>query len=187
MRLHYLISLGPVSMALLISLGVSWEKRVGAVSAVGIGLVYYTMYARDLHLVGYRWQDIFRVVALNLLLIPVNVLGMLLSIAHAISGRTPQFTRTPKIYGRTRVPPGYLLAEFALLALWSALAVLNLARGAELVGVFMLAHAVFVAYAIRAFIGYRNSFRDIVASTIGNTGGVDMAETRVDPVHRPHA
>ena len=170
MRLHYLIALGPVSMALLVALGVSWDKELGTISLLGVGLVYYAMHARDLHLVGYRWRDIFRVIALNLLLIPVNIVGMLSSLAHGISGRKPRFRRTPKIHDRTRVPAGYVLAEFTLLALWSAQAVLNLARGASMVGVFMLVHAMFFAYAIRAFIGYRNSVADIVAGARGDGG-----------------
>jgi cellulose synthase (UDP-forming) len=163
MRFHYLISLGPVSMALLVALAVSWDKRVRTVGLFGIGLVYYVMYARDLYLVGYRWHDIFRVIALNFMLIPVNIAGMLSSLAHGISGRTPRFTRTPKVHDRTSVPVGYLLAEFALLALWSAQVVFNLVRGASLIAVFFLVQAMFVAYAIKAFIGYRNSIADIIA------------------------
>jgi cellulose synthase (UDP-forming) len=176
MRLHYLISLGPVSMALLVSLGVSWDREVGTAGVVGLGLVYYAMYARDLHLVGYRWHDVSRVVALNLVLIPVNIAGLLSSVAHGIFGRKPRFSRTPKVHDRTRVPAGYLLAEFALLALWSWQTGLNLAKGAVLVGVFMLVHAVFVAYAIGVFIGYRSSVEDIVASARGKAGKeFDMA------------
>jgi cellulose synthase/poly-beta-1,6-N-acetylglucosamine synthase-like glycosyltransferase len=170
MRLHYLISLGPVSMALLVALGVSWDREMGTAGVLGTGLVYYAMYARDLHLVGYRWHDIFRVVALNLLLIPVNIAGMLSSLAHGIFGRKPRFIRTPKVHERTCVPAGYLLAEFGLLALWSWQTVLNLTRGATLIGVFMLIHVALVGYAIGAFIGYRNSVRDIIASARGQGG-----------------
>jgi cellulose synthase/poly-beta-1,6-N-acetylglucosamine synthase-like glycosyltransferase len=174
MRLHYLISLGPVSMALLVAFAVSWDKKVRTLGLFGIGLVYYVMYARDLHLVGYRWHDIFRVIALNFVLIPVNIAGMLSSLAHSISGRKPRFGRTPKVHDRTRVSVGYLLAEFALLALWSAQVVFNLMRGASLIAAFFLVHAMFVAYAIQTFIGYRNSVLDIVAGARGD-GGDDFA------------
>jgi cellulose synthase (UDP-forming) len=177
MRLHYLISLGPVSMALLIALGLSWVKEVRSGGVLGIGLIYYAMYARDLHLVGYRWHDIFRVIALNLVLIPVNVMGMLSSLARAALGLRPQFRRTPKVLGRTRVPAPYLLAEFALLALWLTQVVLSLVKGAILVGILMLVHAVFVAYAIGAFIGYRNSVIDIIAGTRGRGADCDVSDS----------
>ncbi|MBA3317796.1 MAG: glycosyltransferase [Gemmatimonadales bacterium] len=170
MRLHYLISLGPVSMALLVTLGASWDKELRTIGLLGVGLVYYAMYARDLHLVGYRGHDILRVIALNLVLIPVNIAGMLSSLWHGISGGKPRFRRTPKIDDRTRVPAGYLLAEFTLLALWSAQVVVSLARGDNMVGAFMLVHAVLIGYAISAFIGYRNSVVDIVAAARGDSG-----------------
>ncbi|HEU4367960.1 MAG TPA: glycosyltransferase family 2 protein [Methylomirabilota bacterium] len=164
MRLQYLISLGPVSMALLVALGVAWDKEVRTVGLLAVGLVYYAVYARDLHLIGYRWQDIFRVVSLNLVLIPVNIMGMLSSIAQAFTGRKPRFTRTPKVPARTPVPAAYLLAELALLGLWSAHFVFSLGWGRPSVGLLMLAHALFMAYAIGAFIGYRNSVADIAAA-----------------------
>jgi len=122
------------------------------------------MYARDLHLIGYRWHDIFRVVALNLVLIPVNILGMMLSIAQAITGRKPRFIRTPKVEDRTRIPAGYIMAEFALLAIWCEHFVFSLIRAGRLSAAFMLLHVAFLAYAIGAFIGYRNSGADFAAA-----------------------
>jgi cellulose synthase/poly-beta-1,6-N-acetylglucosamine synthase-like glycosyltransferase len=164
MRLHYLISLGPVSMALLVALGVSWDKQLRTGGLLLTGLVYYAIYARDLHLLGYRWHDVFRVVALNIALIPVNLVGMMSSLAQAITGRKSRFGRTPKVQDRTRVPARYVVAEFALLGLWCAHAVVSLLSGALIVTVFMLGHAVFAAYAIAAFIGFGNSATDLSAA-----------------------
>jgi cellulose synthase/poly-beta-1,6-N-acetylglucosamine synthase-like glycosyltransferase len=167
MRLQYLISLGPVSMALLVALGVSFDNhQVRTFFLAGTGLIYYTVYARDLHLIGYRWQDIFRVVALNLALIPINILGMTLSMTQAITGRKPRFGRTPKVQDRTRVPPGYVLAEVALLAFWCAHFVSSFARSEPLISGFMLLHAGLLAYGIGAFIGYRNSTADLAAMLV---------------------
>ena len=164
MRLHYLISLGPVSMALLVALGVSWEQqqvRTGGLFATG--LVYYATYARDLHLLGYRWHDIFRVVALNLVLIPVNLVGMALSIVQAISGRKSRFRRTPKVHDRTRVPARYIVAELLVLGFWYVQVLVGLLRGAPIVAALMLVHAAFATYAIVAFIGFGNAARDLAA------------------------
>jgi hypothetical protein len=183
MRLHYLISLGPVGMALLVALGVAWEGEVRTGGLLGLGFVYYAIYGRDLYLVGYRWHDIFRVMALNLVLIPVNIVGMLASFSHGISGSKPRFSRTPKVRDRTPVPARYLLAEFVLLALWWAQVVLNLARGAKMVPVFMLIHAMLVVYAIRAFIGYRNSVVDIITGARRRVGDdLHAADSTADRV-----
>jgi cellulose synthase (UDP-forming) len=164
MRLHYLISLGPVSMALLIALGVSWDERLRTGGLLGTGLIYYAMYARDLHLLGYRWHDVVRVVALNILLIPVNLAGMISSIVQALTGRKSRFIRTPKVQGRTRVPARYVLAELALLGFWCAYSMISLMAGVLVVAVFMFAHGLFAAYSIGVFIGFGNSARDLAAA-----------------------
>jgi cellulose synthase/poly-beta-1,6-N-acetylglucosamine synthase-like glycosyltransferase len=161
MRLHYLISLGPVSMALLIALGVSWDRQVRTVGLLGTGLIYYATYARDLHLLGYRWHDVFRVVALNIVLIPVNLIGMASSIVQAVGGRKPRFRRTPKVNDRTPVPARYVLAELLLLGVWCAQAVAGLMSGAAIVGVLMLVHALFATYAVGAYIGFGDAARDL--------------------------
>jgi Glycosyl transferase family group 2 len=165
-RLHYLISLGPVSIALLVALGVSFDQQMRTFFLAGTGLIYYMAYARDLHLIGYHWHNIFRVIALNLLLIPVNILGMVLSVGQAITGRKPRFIPTPKVRDRTRIPAGYIMAEFALLAIWCEHFVFSLIRAGLLSAVFMLLHIAFLAYAIGVFIGYRNSGADLAAALI---------------------
>lgn len=177
-RLHYLISLGPVSMALLVALGVSFDKEVRTLFLAGTGLVYYMVYCRDLHLIGYRWHSVFRVLALNLVLIPVNIVGMMLSVVQAITGRKPRFTRTPKIQDRTRVPARYVLAEFALLAILFELSVFNLVRSGPVSGAFMLLHAVFLAYAIGSFIGYRNSVSDLAAALASRASPLPSTHSR---------
>jgi cellulose synthase/poly-beta-1,6-N-acetylglucosamine synthase-like glycosyltransferase len=164
MRLHYLISLGPVSMALLIAIGISWDERLQTAGMLGIACLYYGMYARDMHLLGYRWHDVVRVVALNILLIPVNLAGMMSSIVHGITGQKPRFRRTPKVRGRTAVPARYVLAEVVLLGLWLAHALVGLVAGRVVVTAFMFAHAAFATYAIGLFIGFRNSAVDIATA-----------------------
>ncbi len=167
MRLQYLISLGPVSMALLVMLAVSFDEQVQTSFLLGTGLIYYGIYGRDLHLIGYRWHDIFRVIALNLMLIPVNIVGMLLSIGQAITGQKPRFGRTPKVHGRTRVPAGFVLAEFALLAIWCQFGIDSMLEARAPNAAFMFVYSGFLAYAIGAFIGYRNSGADLAAAILG--------------------
>jgi cellulose synthase (UDP-forming) len=59
------------------------------------------LYGRDLTQCGYRWTDLARVYALNLLLLPVNLAGVILSLWQILTGRKAAFGRTPKIEGRT--------------------------------------------------------------------------------------
>jgi cellulose synthase/poly-beta-1,6-N-acetylglucosamine synthase-like glycosyltransferase len=179
-RLHYLISLGPVSMALLIALGVSFDQQMRTLSLAGTGLMYYMVYAHDLHLIGYDWHNIFRVIALNLLLIPVNILGMVLSVAQAITGRKPRFIRTPKVQDRTRIPAGYIMAEFALLAIWCEHFVFSLIQARLITAVLMLLHIAFLAYAIGVFIGYRNSGADLAAVVLRKDRRVSTETSRDD-------
>jgi hypothetical protein len=151
-------------MALLVALGITFDKEVRTLFLAATGLVYYAVYSRDLHLIGYRWHQVFRVLALNLVLIPINVVGMIQSVVQAITGRKPQFTRTPKVENRTRVPAAYVLTEFALLAIWFEHSVYRLIWSGSVTGAFLLLHAVFLAYAIGSFMGYRNSFSDLGAA-----------------------
>jgi cellulose synthase/poly-beta-1,6-N-acetylglucosamine synthase-like glycosyltransferase len=170
MRMQYLIALGPVSMALLIALGVAWNQRLRPGGLFVTGLVYYAMYARDLHLLGYRWYDVVRVVALNVVLIPVNLAGMTASVLQALTGRKARFRRTPKVHGRTRIPAAFVVAEFALLVVWSATSVRSVLGGHLVVSAFMLVHALLAVYAIVVFIGLRSSAADIMAGVSGGGG-----------------
>src|SRR5262249_41117927 len=124
-------------------------------------LCYYALYLRDLYLNGYRRTDLFRVFALNLLLIPVNICGLSLSVYQACSGHKAQFGRTPKISDRSPVPAGYVIAEFALLFLLFFLAVLDFKRGDHMYGGFLLAHGLALLYAIKTFLGFRYAFQDL--------------------------
>src|SRR5256885_1060029 len=73
---------------------------------------YFFLYARDLVRTGYRYADLLRVYALNLMLIPVNLGGVLKSLEQALTGRKTPFGRTPKVSGRTAAPALYVLAEY---------------------------------------------------------------------------
>lgn len=162
MRLHYLVALGPVSIALLILLVASFMKNKQAGWLLVIGLLYYALYARDLHLNNYRWYDIFRVLALNLLLIPVNLGGMFLSIYQACTGYKAGFGRTPRKTNRTPIHWGYLIAQYTFLLLLVGQTVLYFLHDYRGYSMFLLWHATFLIYAIGTFIGWRDSFLDIV-------------------------
>jgi hypothetical protein len=123
-------------------------------------LPYLYVLGRDLVQLGYRWSDLLRVYALNLLLIPVNLGGVFGSMKQAITGKKTPFARTPKVVDRTSAPGIYILIEFALV-LACVLGTLNNALdGRWAHAAFALLNSLFLAYSITAFMGLRESWED---------------------------
>ena len=164
LRLHYLISIAAVNVGLLLMLALPFSDSIKSVWLPLTALPYYLLYGRDLVLCGYRASDLLRVYALNLLLIPVNLGGVLKSLQQAITRQKIPFGRTPKIRGRTASAPLYIIAAYALFALWLISAQGDFVDGHVSQGAFALFNAAILFYAITIFIGFRASWDDITAS-----------------------
>jgi len=160
-RIHYLGSIAAVNIGLLILLGHSFDRSVQSFWLPASALPYFFLYARDLRYSGYLTSDLARVYALNLLLIPVNLGGVLKSLHQAVTGRRVAFGRTPKVSERTAIPALYVLAEYGLLASWLVGFAIDIAAARWFSAVFCLANAGMLAYAIHAFIGLRESWADL--------------------------
>ncbi len=158
---HYLVSLAAVNIGLLILFAYSFELSLRNPWLPLTVVPYFLLYARDLVHAGYRPTDLFRVYALNLLLILVSLGGVLKSLQQAITSRRSVFARTPKVPGRTSAPAGYVLAEYALLAWWLQIACQDFIAGHYAHLVFTLTSAGFLAYAICRYIGWKNSVDDV--------------------------
>ncbi len=169
LRCHYLASLAMVNTGLLLILALAFDDGLRSLWLSLTALPYYALYARDLRQAGYAAGDVFRVFALNLMLIPVNLGGVILSLRQAATGRKSPFGRTPKVQGRTAVPLRYLIAEYALLAHWLVGTVFEFMHGRPLHASFALINAAFLAYAITRFVGLRESWKDL-AGIAGNAG-----------------
>src|SRR5215468_191513 len=161
MRCHYLASLTVVNAGLLLLLTLPFDDSGGGIWIPLTALPYFTLYARDLRLSGYRAADILRVFALNLMLIPVNLGGVLLSIRQAWTRRKSPFGRTPKVQGRTAASPHYLVAEAVILTSWLLGTIVELAQGRFLHAWFMFTNAALLAYAVIRFIGLRDGWADL--------------------------
>src|SRR5215470_6040125 len=161
MRCHYLASLTVVNAGLLLLLTLPFDDSRGGAWIPLTALPYFTLYARDLRLSGYRAADVLRVFAVNLLLIPVNLGGVLLSIRQAWTSKKSPFGRTPKVQGRTAASPRYLMAEAVILTSWLLGTVLELADGRVLHAWFAFTNAAFLAYAVVRFIGLRDAWTDL--------------------------
>jgi hypothetical protein len=121
------------------------------------------LYARDLRLVGYRRRDLLAVYALNLLLIPVNLGGVLSSLRQAVGGKGTAFKRTPKVSDRTSSPPVYILVPLLLIACLVSGAVVSFVRGVPIQGATSTINALLLLYAVTRFIGWRFGWEDVRA------------------------
>lgn len=164
LRLHYLISIAAVNFGLLLMLALPFSESIKTLWLPLTALPYYLLYGRDLMLCGYRASDLLRVYALNLLLIPVNIGGVLKSVQQAITRQKIPFGRTPKIKGRTATAPLYIIAIYALLTQWLVSAYGDFADNHISQGAFALINAAILFYAITIFIGFRESWDDIAVA-----------------------
>ena len=160
-RCHYLVSIAAVNVGLLIMLACPFEENLRNPWLPLSATPYFFLYARDLARTGYRYADLLRVYALNLMLIPVNLGGVLKSLEQALTGRKTPFGRTPKVAGRTAAPALYVLAEYGLLGWWLVGATTDVMHGHYAHLAFALMNAGFLAYAIYHYIGWRNSVEDL--------------------------
>ena len=160
-RAHYLLSLAAVNVGVLIVLGHSFESSLETAWVPVAGLPYFFLYARDLRYSGYRLTDCLRVYALNLLLIPVNLGGVLKSAHQGIAGQRTAFGRTPKVNGRTGAPALYVLAEYGMLVWWLGGCVIAVADEHWRSAIFAFANSVALAYAIRRYMGEPENWEDI--------------------------
>lgn len=153
MRLHYLVSIAGVNVSLILLLVYPFEHAMQSLWLSVSAMPYFVLYGRDLIDLGYRQADAVRAYALNLLLVPVNLAGVYKSLRQAVTGAKAPFGRTPKVLGRTAVPPSYLLSEFALLMVAGAVLLIDLGNGRWFHALFVALNAGLLAYAIARFIG----------------------------------
>jgi cellulose synthase (UDP-forming) len=160
-RLHYLTSLAASNVALLVLLAWGFDERLASFWLPISAVPYYVLYAVDLRRAGYLRRDVLGVYALNMLLVPVSLGGVLGSIRQICTGRRSPFGRTPKIIERTAVPAGYVAAEIALLVSWIFGAVIELYEGRLPNAALGLANATVLLYALVRFVGVRPACQDL--------------------------
>lgn len=160
-RLHYLVSPTITNVALLLLMLLPFDERLASVALPVAAISYFWLYGRDLVRAGYRWLDVPRVYALNLLLVPVNLGGVLKSLHQAITGRSTPFGRTPKISTRTAAPPIYVLSILAILAIAAVNALSGAAYGYWTRFGFSLLNCVVLSYVVFRYIGITGVLEDL--------------------------
>ena len=162
-RIHYLISPATTSLAILVVLLLPFEEGLRSTWLPLAAASYFLLYGRDLVRTGYKWRDLPRVYALNLLLVPVNLGGVLKSLQQARTGRKTAFGRTPKISSRTSAPPLYILGVLALLVGSVVSAVIGFADEKWARFTFSLLNSIVFGYVVLRFIGLRECVEDALA------------------------
>ncbi|MCP5370574.1 MAG: glycosyltransferase [Hyphomicrobiales bacterium] len=163
-RIHYLLSPTLANAGVLILLLYSFELSLRNYWLPLTALPYFALYGRDMVLLGYKWWDLLRVYALNLLLIPVNLGGVVKSLQQAVTGRQTPFGRTPKVVHRTATPALYILAVWGIAAYCIANAGIDFMDGHWAHGSFAAVNASFMVYALARYVGVANSLEDVRAS-----------------------
>jgi hypothetical protein len=163
MRVHYLISIAAVNVGLMLLFLVPFSGWYANAWLPLTAVPYFALYTHDLRLAGYRRRDVIRVYALNLLLVPVNLGGVLKSLHQALTGRTTSFKRTPKVTGRTSAPRSYLVLPYLLAFFLISGSAWSFEGGNALQGAACAFNGGLLMYAIGAFVGWRYSWADVVA------------------------
>ena len=101
--------------------------------------------------------------ALNLLLLPVNIAGVLKSVEQGLTRKKIPFGRTPKVQGRTAVAPRYLVFHYVLLLYLGCAVAFDTLQGHLVHALFSAFNGLLLLYALWTFIGVRESTRDMIA------------------------
>jgi cellulose synthase (UDP-forming) len=161
LRFNYMASIAWASFGLIFLLAYPYDSRLLSPIVLLAALPYFLAMASDLKYCGYKRSDVFRIYGFNLILLPVNLAGVLKSMQQALSGKKIPFARTPKVKNRTISPLLYvitplLIVGFSIFTLWRDVNAENWANAA-----FAGFNAIVAAWAIVAYIGIVNIFRDI--------------------------
>ncbi len=162
MRFHYLASIMGVNLGVLILLFYPFEDNLRCFWLPLTAVPYFFLYGRDLIQAGYKIRDLFRVYALNLMLIPINLGGVFKSIHQLITWQKIPFKRTPKVMGRTMAPASYVLAQYLILFYCAFGSIVDCLYGRWMHAIFAFITTLFFVYIVVKFIGLRESKDDLL-------------------------
>src|SRR6266566_2587615 len=161
-RFHYLASLAGVSAATLLVFLYPFKDSLATIWVPLSALPYFILYARDLKIAGYRCSDVFRVYALNLILIPVVLGGVLKSLHQGVTDKKIPFGRTPKISGKTAAPALYCFLELVLPMIFLAAFGWDMSAHRWSHALFSLFNGAFFAYALVRMVDMRDMASGLV-------------------------
>lgn len=161
-RFHYLFSIAGMTAMIPVMSILAYISPDYTFVFIAASIPYLWLYARDLSQHGYRHVDIFKVIALNALLIPINAAGVLKSIEQGITGIHTPFCRTPKVSGRTTVPPLYVFILLTLFFWCITMLVSTSAFNPTIENMICsMIYSLPIIYGFLAFLGIKASFQDL--------------------------
>jgi hypothetical protein len=137
-----------------------------------IAAPYYALVWKDLCASGYEARDFPRLLALNLLLLSVNVTGTFKAIGRALMAREQIFLRTPKSRQRTAIPTGYALAAMTMPVLVILAAAVDLRHREWSFAILCTFNAILLTYGLVAFLGLRQAAKDVLDAVLPGRGSV---------------
>lgn len=185
MRVHYLISIAAVNAGLIVLFLVPLPGWYANAWLPLTGLPYFALYTHDLRLAGYRRRDVVRVYALNLLLVPVNLAGVVMSLHQAITGRVTPFKRTPKVKDRTCAPASFIVVPYLLALVLLTGSGWSVMDGSVLRGMASGLNGVLLLYAVGAFIGWRYAWHDLATQLRSPAPAARLVRRQRGRHHRP--
>jgi len=161
MRFHYLTGTVEVNVGMILLLTYPFEQNLRSIWLPLTAAPYFFFYGRDLMQAGYRLADLFRIYALNLMLIPINLGGVLKSIQQAWTKKKIPFSRTPKILGRTAAPHLYIIAEYLIMSYCFGRFAVDSLNHQWPHALFVVVNGCFLLYAIGSYMELKESIEGI--------------------------
>jgi hypothetical protein len=163
LRVDYLGSIAWTTTGVILMLVLPEAGRLMSPLLFLIALPYFAVMALDLRAGGHRAIDVLWVFALNLVLIPVNLAGVIKSVEQAMTRRKIPFARTPKIVDRVAAPAQFVVLPYAVVVALGLLAWRAAAEGQWTGFVFACFTGVAALVGAIVFVGTRTAIADIAA------------------------
>ncbi len=139
----------------------SFSPRLSTPLLIYANIPLLLLYSRDLKVCGYRYTDVFRVMALNLMLLPIITAGVLKQMQQILTGRKVPFARTPKVKNRTGAPALYYLMELAMIGYCLYMAVEHAIKEEWSPVIYAMINLILLGYAMIRYIGVRAMSEDL--------------------------
>ena len=153
-RSYYLLSMALVSFSVFIMLIYPFSGELNLALLMIASIPYLVFYARDIVHLGYTIWDLFPIYALNLLIIPMHIGGVLKSVEQLLLNKKIPFDRTPKIKERTVAPAFYLMIEVFICVYLAFDCAADLYHGLYTYALFSAVNSLCIWYALVHFIGF---------------------------------
>jgi cellulose synthase/poly-beta-1,6-N-acetylglucosamine synthase-like glycosyltransferase len=161
LRMDYLGSIAWTTVGVLVLLAIPMVGTLISPLLLLTALPYYLATAADLRFAGHRRVDALWVFALNLVLLPVNLAGVLKSLEQAVTGRKIPFARTPKVADRVAAPALFVTLPFVMVIGFAVLAWVHATQHAWTALAFDVVTGAAVLVGAIAFVGVRGAAHDV--------------------------